>query len=114
MSLPKTTTPFLIGAAAGVIILGGLSLGNGWVVSAKAKDVEVQDAWLGAQAAVCAARATEYRKQTNSTVDLEGYQSDARKARDELAQTYATALLGQDKPASLVIAECSGLLNKPL
>ncbi|HAD87344.1 MAG TPA: hypothetical protein DCG48_08280 [Rhodospirillaceae bacterium] len=112
MSLPKSTAPFLFGAVAGAAVLSALSIGNNWVVSTQAKNIEVQDAWYEAQAAVCAARATAYREKTNSTVDLAGYTPDAREARNELAQKYAVALPGQDGPDPLVVTECSQMLNE--
>lgn len=112
MTLPKSTTPFLLGAGAGAVVLAILAFSNDWVVSASANQGEVQDAWINAQASVCAARAADHVKNMAKTPDLQGYQSGARAAREDLAKDFATALPGEDAPESGVISACSQMLNK--
>jgi len=56
----------------------------------------------------CEVRA--HREVTGDVTDLYGYQ--ARKARDELATTFAVALPGQETADPSVIKACSGLLDK--
>ncbi|PIW26947.1 MAG: hypothetical protein COW30_12370 [Rhodospirillales bacterium CG15_BIG_FIL_POST_REV_8_21_14_020_66_15] len=114
MKLPKSTMPFLLGAGVGAIVLAFLAFGNDWVVYADASKDDVQDAWINAQAAVCAARATEHVKTMASAPDLQGYQSDARTARADLAADFAVALPGQDAPESMVVSACAQMLNKSL
>ncbi|MEQ8229726.1 MAG: hypothetical protein RIA64_16700 [Rhodospirillales bacterium] len=114
MKLPKSTIPFVFGAATGAVILVFLVMSNGWVVTAEVNRDEVQDAWINAQASVCAARATEHVKGMEKAPDLQGYQSDAREARDGLAKEFATALPGKETPESIVVSACSQMLNKTL
>ena len=113
MTMPKATTPFVIGLIAGAFAIGIVSFANGWVVTAESKDSQVKDASINAQAAVCAALAEAHLKAAKSTVSLEGYQADARKARDDLARTFAVALPGDKTPESIVITACAQMLNKP-
>ncbi|MEQ8504461.1 MAG: hypothetical protein RIB80_03980 [Rhodospirillales bacterium] len=114
MKLPKSTIPFSFGAAAGAVILVFLAMSNGWVVTAEVNRDEVQDAWINAQASVCAARAAEHVKGMEKAPDLQGYQADAREARDGLAKEFATALPGKETPESIVVSACSQMLNKTL
>jgi hypothetical protein len=114
MTLPKSTSPFLLGAGVGAFALAVLAFSNDWVVSASASQDEVQDAWINAQASVCAARAADHVKNMAEAPDLQGYQSDARAAREDLAKDFATALPGTSEPESSVISACSQMLNKDL
>ena len=51
-----------------------------------------------------------HREAIGDVTDLKGYQ--ARKARNELATTFAVALPGQETADPSVIKACSGLLDK--
>lgn len=113
MKLPNNTLPFSVGAAAGAILISGLGLANGWVVASSKVDTQLRDAAVSAQASICAARAEDYLKQTNSTVNLEGYQTEARANREELAQKYSSPLQGQEAATAIVVNACARLLNKP-
>lgn len=112
MTMPKATTPFVSGLIAGALIAIVLGFANDWVVTANARDIEVKDASINAQAAVCASLAEAHLKATNSTVSLDGYQAAARDARDDLARTFAVALPGEKKANSIVINACAWMLNK--
>ena len=113
MALPNSATPFVIGLIAGAVAVTVLSFANGWIVTADARNTQVKDASIGAQAAVCAALVDAHLKATHNTVSLEGYQSDARKARDDLAREFAVALPGDKTADSIVVTACAQLLNKP-
>ncbi|MBC8339191.1 MAG: hypothetical protein ISR51_03175 [Rhodospirillales bacterium] len=112
MSTPKATTPFVTGLIAGASIIVVLGFSNGWVVTAEANSSQVKDAWVGAQAAVCVSLAEAHLKATKSTVSLDGYQTDANKARDDLANTFAVVLPGEKTAESIVITACARKLNK--
>ncbi|MAN80550.1 MAG: hypothetical protein CMM77_14515 [Rhodospirillaceae bacterium] len=114
MTLPKMTSPFLLGAGTGAFVLAVLAFSNNWVVSAKANQGEVQDAWINAQASVCAARATVHLKAMANAPDLQGYQAGARAAREGLAKDFSMALPGTTEPEAGVVSACSQMLNKEL
>lgn len=113
MTLPKATTPFVVGIVAGGFVISLLAFANGWIVTTEAKDVAVKDAWINAQAAVCASLAEAHVKATKDNTSLVGYQSDARKARDDLAREFAVALPGDKTADSIVVNACAHMLNKP-
>ena len=113
MTMPKAAVPFVTGLIAGAFIIGVLGFANDWVVTAEAKNTQVKDAWIQAQASVCTSLAEAHLKATKSTVRLDGYQSAARDARDELARTFAVALPGEKAADSIVINACANMLNKP-
>jgi hypothetical protein len=113
MTLPKATTPFVVGVVAGAFVISLLGFANGWIVTADAKDIEVKNASINAQAAVCASLAEAHIKATKDTTSLYGYQSDARKARDDLAREFAVALPGDKTADSIVVTACAHMLNKP-
>ena len=92
MTMPKATTPFVTGLIAGAFIITILGFTNSWVVTEKAKNVEVKNTWVNAQAAVCASLAEAHLKATDSTVSLDGYQNAASKARNDLATAFAVTL----------------------
>jgi len=112
MQLPNNSVPVVIGAAIGAVAISILSLANGWVITASKADARMEEMTVSVQASICATRAESFLKDTNSTVDLEGYQADAREKRQELAQTNATPLQGEDAASSSVIDACARLLNK--
>jgi hypothetical protein len=111
MSLPKNTTPVAIGAAIGAIAISFLSLANGWVVTAQKQQSDMDEASVSIQASICASRAELFLKETNSTVNLQGYQTEASARREELAN--ASPLQGADAATSTVIDACARMLNKP-
>ncbi|HEX9569575.1 MAG TPA: hypothetical protein VIG92_01845 [Rhodospirillales bacterium] len=113
MTMPKATTPFVIGLIAGAITISILGFSNDWVVSAESKKADVKDAWINAQAAICASLVGAHLKVTKNTVSLDGYQTTARKARDDLAREFAVALPGDKTADSIVVTACAQLLNKP-
>lgn len=112
MKVPKATTPFVIGVIAGALFVVVLGFSNDWVVTAKARDIEVKDASINAQAAVCASLAQAHIRATKDTVNLDGYQDAARKARDDLAREFAVALPGDKTADSIVVSACAWMLNK--
>jgi len=112
MKIPKAATPFVTGMIGGALAIVVLGFANDWVVTAKAKDIEVRDTWINAQAAVCASLAQAHLKATKNTVSLDGYQTAARKARDDLARTFAVALPGEETANSIVVSACAWMLNK--
>lgn len=113
MTMPKATTPFVIGLIAGAFIISVVAFANSWVVSADSKNAQVKDAWINAQASVCASLAGAHLKATKSAVSLDGYQATARKARDDLAREFAVALPGDKAAESIVVTACAQMLNKP-
>ncbi len=70
----------------------------------------MRTAWVDGQATIGASLARAHREATGDVTDLYGYQ--ARKAREELATTFAVALPGQETADPSVIKACSGLLDK--
>ena len=112
MTLPKATMPFVIGLIAGAFIISVLGFANDWVVTAGINETQVKDASINAQAAVCVSLAEAHLKTTKSTVNLEGYQTAANKARDDLTRTFAVALPGEKTAKSIVITACAKRLNK--
>jgi len=112
MTSPKTTKPFVTGLFAGAFIISALGFTNNWVVTYGTNETQVKDASVNAQAAVCVSLAEAHLKATKSTVNLEGYQTAAKKARDDLARTFAVALPGEKTAESIVITACSQRLNK--
>ena len=112
MTLPKTTMPFVIGLIAGAFIISVLGFTNDWVVTAGTNETQVRDASVSAQAGVCVSLAEAHLKVTKSTVNLEGYQTAANKARDDLARKFAVALPGEKTAESIVITACARRLNK--
>ena len=112
MTLPKATMPFVIGLIAGAFIISVLGFANDWVVTAGINETQVKDASINAQAAVCVSLAEAHLKTTKSTVNLEGYQTAANKARDDLARTFAVALPGEKTAKSIVITAYAKRLNK--
>lgn len=113
MTMPKNTTPFVTGLIAGAFVITILGFTNDWVVTEKAKNTEVKDTWVNAQAAVCASLAETHLKASKNTVSLEGNQTDALKARDDLARAFAVILPGEKVVDSIVITACARMLNKP-
>ncbi len=113
MQFPKNTLPVSIGAAFGAILISGLSLGNGWVLASSKVDTQIKEAVISTQASICASRAEQFLKQSNSTVSLEGYQAAAREKREDLAAKYSTPMQGQDSPDAIAVSACARLLNKP-
>ncbi|MBO6519234.1 MAG: hypothetical protein JJ900_14335 [Rhodospirillales bacterium] len=113
MQLPNNTLPFSIGAAFGAIAISGLALANGWAITSSKADTELANAVVAAQASVCAARAEDILKETNSTVSLAGYQAEARAKREELAEKYSSPLQGQETVEANVVNACARLLNQP-
>ena len=113
MSLPKNTPPVAIGAAIGAIAISFLSLANGWVVTAQKQQSDMDEASVSIQASICASRAELFLKETNSTVNLQGYQTEASAKREELARANASPLQGADAATSTVIDACARMLNKP-
>jgi hypothetical protein len=111
--MPKNATPFAIGLIAGAFVITILGFANSWVVTADSKDTQVKDAWINAQAAVCASLAEAHLKSIKNTVSLDGYQAAARQARDDLARRFAVALPGDATADSIVVTACAQLLNKP-
>jgi hypothetical protein len=113
MELPNNTKPFVIGMIAGAVAVTLLGFTNGWIVTADANSTQVRDASINAQAAVCAALVDAHLKITRSTVNLEGYQADASKARNDLARSFAVALPGDKTADAIVVTACAQMLNKP-
>ena len=113
MSMPKTTAPFVLGLIGGAFAISLLGFANGWVVTASSNNAEVKDAWVNAQASVCTSLAEAHLKATKNTVSLDGYQADARKARDDLARRFAVVLPGEKAAESMVVTACAHMLNKP-
>ena len=114
MTLPKMTSPFLLGVGTGAFVLAVLAFSNNWVVSANTNQSEVQDARINAQASICAARAVDHVKKMANAPDLQGYQSEARAVREGLAKDFATALPGASEPESGVVSACAQMLNRDL
>jgi len=112
MQLPNNSIPVIAGAAIGAVAISILSLANGWVITASKADTRMEEMTVSIQASICATRAESFLKDTNSTVDLEGYQAAASEKREELARANATPLQGDDAAASSVINACARLLNK--
>jgi len=112
MTLPKATMPFVIGLIAGAFIISVLGFANDWVVTAGINETQVKEARINAQATVWVSLAEAHLKTTESTVNLEGYQTAANKARDDLARTFAVALPGEKTVKSIVITACAKRLNK--
>lgn len=112
MQLPNNTIPVVIGAAIGIIAISVLSFANGWVVTSQKMQTEMEQSNIDIQAAVCAARAEAYLKNTNNTDDLQGYQAGASDKRAELAETHVTPLVDDPASTSTIINACAGLLNK--
>jgi len=113
MTLPKSTKPFVTGLIAGGFIISLLGFANNWVVTAEEKDSQVRDASIKAQASICASLVETHLKATKNTISLDGYQTAANKARDDLATTFAVALQGEKAADSMVITACANMLNKP-
>ncbi len=113
MTMSKYMQSFVIGSAVGAFLITVVGFANEWVITADAHNAEVKDAWINAQAAVCASLAEAHLKTTKNTVSLEGYQGPARKARDDLAREFAVALPGEKTADSIVINACAHMLNKP-
>lgn len=113
MKLPNNTIPVAIGAAIGVIAISVLGFSNGWVISAQKMQTEMAQENINVQAAICAARAEMYLKETNNTDDLQGYQAGAADKRNELATDHVTPLENDKASTSTIINACAGLLNKP-
>jgi len=112
MTIPKATMPFVTGLVAGAFIISVLGFANDWVVTAELNETQVKDASISAQAAVCVSLAEAHLKATKSTVNLDGYQTAANKARGDLANTFAVALPGEKTAESIVITACAQGLNK--
>lgn len=110
MAIPKAATPFVAGAILGAVLITGLGFGNDWVVSSQSKSLEVTDAWINAQASVCASRIQQHLKANASAVSLKGYEATARDARGKLAIEFAIALPGKEKVESIVVSACSQML----
>jgi hypothetical protein len=113
MSLPHNTIPVVAGAVLGAIAISILSLANGWVITSSKMTAQLEETNTSVQASICAGRAETFLKKTNSTANLEGYQSDARDLREELALANASPLQGDDAATSNVVSACARLLNKP-
>lgn len=113
MTFPKTTKPFVTGLIAGAFIISALGFANNWVVTADANNSQVRDARINAQAAICVSLVETHLKTTKNTISLDGYQTAANKARDDLANTFAVALPGDKTADSMVITACANMLNKP-
>jgi len=111
--MPKAATPFVVGLVIGAFVISLLGFANGWIVTADASKTEVRNTWIKAQASICASLAQAHLKATKNTVSLEGYQSGARKARDDLAREFAVALPGDKSAESIVITACAQMLNEP-
>jgi len=113
MQIPTSLKPFSFGAASGAILLSIVALNSGWAVTATSMNRSMDEAAIELQASICASRAEAHLKSSNSTVDLEGYRTEASEARRKLAESYAIALQGEEKPAQEVVSACDRMLNKP-
>lgn len=113
MQLPNNTLPVTIGAVIGAMAITVIGLTNGWVITSSKMDTQLEESLIAVQASICAARAETFLAQSESTLNLEGYQAAARENREELARKYASPLHGEDDAESIVINACSRLLNKP-
>jgi len=112
MQLPNNSIPFAAGAVIGVIAIAILSFANGWVVTASKMGIAMHEANVSVQAQICATRAEQSLKEANSTIDLQGYQTEIREKREELARTYTTILDGENSETQSVVSACAGRLNK--
>ncbi|WNK00595.1 hypothetical protein L2D14_04015 [Thalassospiraceae bacterium LMO-JJ14] len=112
MQLPNNSIPVAIGAAIGVVAISIISLANGWVMPTSKVDAKIEEMTVSVQASICAARAEDFLNESNSTVNLEGYQAEANEKRQELARSYTTPLMGNDAVDSSVVDACARMLNK--
>lgn len=110
MKLPETFRPFAWGAAVGALAITIAGFSSGFVVTATARDKDARMASVQAQAEICATLVQAHRVAAGDNADLSGYQQ--RPDRDKLAEAFAVALPGQEKPDARVVRECSDLLNK--
>ncbi len=112
MQLPNNSIPFGAGAVIGVAAVAILSFANGWVITSSKMDIEMQKANVSVQAEICANKAEVFLKETNNTTDLQGYRTEAREMRDELARANTTILVGEYSATQSVVSACSGILNR--
>lgn len=102
--------PFSWGAASGIAAAAIVAFGTGWVTTGGSRDSQVRAAWVDAQAEICSSLVTSHRMTADDQSELYGYQ--ARDRRQELAQTFAVALPGQDAAPRDVIRACADMLNQ--
>lgn len=113
MSKPNVLFPFGLGMLAGAATVSILAFASGFAVTSTASEKSVADAHVNAQAAICAALATDHVNGTTIKEDLEGYQTGAREARDGLARKFAVVLPGDTAVDGSVVSACAQMLNKP-
>ena len=109
----NTMFPFGLGLMAGAAAVSILAFASGRAVTSQSSQKSVADARVNAQAQICAALASDHVNGTAIKEDLEGYQSDAREARDKLARKFAVVLPGETAAEGQVVTACAQLLNKP-
>lgn len=102
--------PFSWGAVTGIAAVAVVAFGMGWVTTGSSRDGQVRAAWVDAQAEICSSLVAAHRTAADDQSDLYGYQ--ARERREELAQTFAVALPGQDTVDRTVIRACADMLNR--
>ena len=110
MTKRETTKSLLWGAVGGAILVVAVGFGSGWLVTGGSRDAAVQNAWVDAQASVCASLVQAHRQDVGNMVDLSGYQ--ARADRDTFAQTFAVALTGSAAADPAVVRACAKMLDK--
>jgi predicted secreted protein len=110
MTKQEMIKPFSWGIVIGGVAVTIAAFSTGWVVTSNSRDQQVRTAWVDGQATICASLVQAHREAIGDVTDLKGYQ--ARKARNELATTFAIALPGQEMADPSVIKACSGLLDK--
>jgi hypothetical protein len=110
MTKREMIKPFSWGIVIGGVAVTIAAFSAGWVVTSNSRDQQVRTAWVNGQATICASLVRAHREATGDVTDLYGYQ--ARKARDELATTFAVAQPGQETADPSVVRACSSLLDK--
>lgn len=103
--------PLSIGFVAGGAVCFLVAFSAGWIVSASKWQNDVELARISTLADVCVARAQAHRATNGVTTEIAGYGTDARHAREALAEEFAVALPEQQQLSERASAACANALD---
>lgn len=104
--------PLSIGFVTGGVVCVVVAFSAGWIVSASKWQNDVELARISTLAEVCVTHAHAYREANGVTTELAGYGTDARKAREALAEQFAVILPDQKEFSEQGANACANALDR--
>lgn len=103
--------PLSIGFVTGGVVCVVVAFSAGWIVSASKWQNDVELARISTLAEVCVTRAQEHRQANGVTTEIAGYGTDARHAREALAEQFAVVLPDQQQLSKRGADACANELD---